>query len=337
MLEGYDKNWHQADAEQTANYYNVPPGNYTFKVKVANSNGIWVEKDMPVIILPPWWTTWWAYCLYGLVLVAAIYILYRVQKQRVLEAERSRAKERELAQAKEIEKAYSELKATQAQLIQKEKMASLGELTAGIAHEVQNPLNFVNNFSEINTELIAELRDEINRGHLEEVNMITRAMEENEQKILYHGKRADAIVKTMLQHSRGSTGKKEWVDINALADECLRLSYHGLRAKEKTFEVAVNMAFDKGLKKIEVVPQDISRVLLNLLNNAFYAVREKKAQLDGTFESCVSVRTGEHNGKVEIEIWDNGCGIPRNIMDKIFQPFFTTKPTGEGTGLGLSL
>lgn len=336
-LEGYDKNWHQADAEQTANYYNVPPGSYTFKVKSANKNGIWAEKTISIIISPPWWTTWWAYGLYGLLFIAAIYLLHQVQKQRVLESERRRARDRELAQAKEIERAYTELKATQAQLIQKEKMASLGELTAGIAHEIQNPLNFVNNFSEINRDLIAELKDEISRGNLHEVNMITKAMDENEQKIIHHGKRADAIVKSMLEHSRASKGKKELVDINALADECLRLSYHAFRVKEKGFNVTIKSAFDRGLRKIEVVPQDISRVLLNLLNNAFYAVQEKKARFNGTYESCIYVHTRELNSKVEIEIRDNGCGIPQNIIDKIFQPFFTTKPTGEGTGLGLSL
>ncbi|HXL56956.1 MAG TPA: ATP-binding protein, partial [Chitinophagaceae bacterium] len=236
-----------------------------------------------------------------------------------------------------IEKAYEELKFTQAQLIQSEKMASLGELTSGIAHEIQNPLNFVNNFSEVNTELIAEMKQEIDKGNIEEVKEIANDIKENEQKILHHGKRADTIVKGMLQHSRVSTGQKEPTDINALADEYLRLSYHGLRAKDKTFNATLQTDFDATIGKINIVPQDIGRVLLNLFNNAFYAVTEKKKQTGNNYEPTVSVSIKKVNGKVEIRVADNGNGIPQKILDKIFQPFFTTKPTGQGTGLGLSL
>ncbi len=240
-------------------------------------------------------------------------------------------------QKAKTDQALLELKATQTQLIQSEKMASLGQLTAGIAHEIQNPLNFVNNFSEINTELIAELKGEIEKGDLEEVKVLANDIEENELKIIHHGKRADSIVKGMLEHSRASTGKREPTDLNALVDECLRLSYHGMKAKDKEFNAKIDANYDENISKINAVPQDISRVLINLLNNAFYAVVEKKRQLNGMYEPAVSVCTKKLDGKVEIHVSDNGNGIPQNIIDKIFQPFFTTKPTGQGTGLGLSL
>jgi two-component system, NtrC family, sensor kinase len=238
---------------------------------------------------------------------------------------------------KVLETTLSNLKNTQSQLIQSEKMASLGELTAGIAHEIQNPLNFVNNFSEVNEELLKELKTEAEKGNLEEVRTIAKDIEFNSEKINHHGKRADAIVKGMLQHSRTSSGQKEPTDINALTDEYLRLAYHGLRAKDKSFNADVKTDFDNSIGKINVIPQDIGRVVLNLINNAFYAVSEKaKQHIDG-YEPAVSVRTKKVNGKVEIKVADNGKGIPQKDLDKIFQPFFTTKPTGQGTGLGLSL
>jgi len=229
------------------------------------------------------------------------------------------------------------LKKTQTQLIQAEKMASLGELTAGIAHEIQNPLNFVNNFSEVNAELIEEMEQEIDKGNFQEVKAITQVIKENAQKINHHGKRADAIVKGMLQHSRSSSGQKELTDINILADEYLRLSYHGLRAKDKSFNATFKTDFDEKIQKVNVVPQDIGRVILNLLTNAFYSVTEKKKQLNGEFEPTVSVSTRMADDKIELRVKDNGIGIPQKILDKIYQPFFTTKPGGQGTGLGLSL
>ena len=238
---------------------------------------------------------------------------------------------------RKIEKAYSALKATQAQLIQQEKMASLGELTAGIAHEIQNPLNFVNNFSDVNRELLEELKGEADKGNLDEIKAIANDVISNEQKINHHGKRADAIVKGMLQHSRANSGQKELTDINALADEYLRLAFHGLRAKDKSFNSATQTQFDSHVGKISVVPQDLGRVILNLINNAFYAVDEKRKQLGNGFDPTVTISTKKENGKVEIKIADNGNGIPNRVLDKIFQPFFTTKPTGQGTGLGLSL
>ena len=240
-------------------------------------------------------------------------------------------------QKAKAEQALEELKATQAQLIQSEKMASLGELTAGIAHEIQNPLNFVNNFSEVNTELISEMKQEIEKGNMEQVKLIAGDIEENERKIIHHGKRADSIVKGMLMHSRTSTGQKESTDINALADEYLRLAYHGLRAKDKSFNATLKTDYDETIGNINIIPQDIGRVILNLITNAFYVVDEKKKQQPGGYEPTVSISTKKMNGKVEIRVTDNGNGIPPKVMDKIFQPFFTTKPTGQGTGLGLSL
>jgi signal transduction histidine kinase len=223
-------------------------------------------------------------------------------------------------------------------------MASLGELTAGIAHEIQNPLNFVNNFSDMNIELIEELEEELENGNIEEVKSLAKDIKENEQKIMHHGKRADSIVKGMLMHSRSNTGQKELTDLNALADEYLRLSYHGIRAKDKSFNADFKTDFDPELPKVNVVTQDLGRVFLNLINNAFFAVNAKKQELDETdtsksFRPQVTIHTSTlpNGAGVEIRIKDNGNGIPESVKSKIFQPFFTTKPPGQGTGLGLSL
>jgi signal transduction histidine kinase len=236
-----------------------------------------------------------------------------------------------------LTKSLDDLKSTQAQLIQSEKMASLGELTAGIAHEIQNPLNFVNNFSEVNNELIVEMVDEVHKGNTAEAKSIANDIKQNLEKIHHHGKRADAIVKGMLLHSRSSSGARKLTDINALADEYLRLAYHGLRAKDKTFNATIKTDFDATLGKINIVPQDIGRVLLNLYNNAFYAVNEKAKQQPSGYEPTISVTTRKINDSIELTVKDNGNGIPQKVIDKIFQPFFTTKPTGEGPGLGLSI
>jgi signal transduction histidine kinase len=244
-------------------------------------------------------------------------------------------------QKEELEKTLSELQSTQSQLIHAEKMASLGELTAGIAHEIQNPLNFVNNFSEVSEELLQELQEELDKGDLVEAKAISQNVIENLKKIHHHGKRADGIVKGMLQHSRTGSGQKEPTDINELADEFLRLSYHGLRAKDKTFNADFKMDFDPAIPKVNVVPQDIGRVFLNLINNAFYACSQsfKSSKSSEDFKPLVIVSTKSLQGGkwVQITVSDNGSGIPDEIKDKIFQPFFTTKPTGQGTGLGLSL
>ena len=273
--------------------------------------------------------------------------------------ESTKQKEKIEQQKINLEYTLADLKSTQSQLIQSEKMASLGVLTAGIAHEIQNPLNFVNNFSEVNTELIDELQHELKTGNTTEAITISNSIKENEEKINLHGKRADAIVKGMLQHSRSSSGVKEPTDINALADEYLRLAYHGLRAKDKTFNATMKTDFDDTIGMVNVIPQDLGRVILNLITNAFYAVNEKNKTMTRLtpyplqggpdYKPIVTVMTKHQlplsggrgsngtNGLIEISVRDNGPGIPKSALDKIFQPFFTTKPTGQGTGLGLSL
>jgi len=291
MLENYDKDWRPAGSEHTAYYYNIPPGHYIFRIKAASSDGVWAEKSIDVIISPPWWRTWLAYIIYGICFVLVSFFANRFIRRRIIEKEKAKARERELAQAKEIEIAYHELKTTQAQLIQSEKMASLGELTAGIAHEIQNPLNFVNNFSEVNKELIDELKNELATGNQQLAMEIADDIKSNEEKINHHGKRADAIVKGMLQHSRSSTGAKEPTDINALADEYLRLAYHGLRAKDKSFNATMKTDFDETIGNINIIPQDIGRVILNLITNAFYVVDEKKKSGLKGYEPTVTVKT----------------------------------------------
>jgi two-component system, NtrC family, sensor kinase len=238
---------------------------------------------------------------------------------------------------KEIENTLADLKAAQTKLVQSEKMASLGELTAGIAHEIQNPLNFVNNFSEVNQEMIAELEDELKEGNMYEALALIADIKQNEEKISHHGKRADGIVKSMLQHSRTSGGEKQPTNLNVLADEFLRLSYHGLRAKDKVFNATMRTDFDPELPITDVVQQDIGRVLLNLFNNAFYAVNQKKQLGIAGYNPEVTIATMAAGGHVLIKVKDNGTGMPEHVKEKIMQPFFTTKPTGEGTGLGLSL
>jgi signal transduction histidine kinase len=257
-------------------------------------------------------------------LLILIFILYRNNRQRYFAN-------------RKIEKAYTDLKSTQSQLIQSEKMASLGELTAGIAHEIQNPLNFVNNFSEVSKELLDEMIAELENDNKKDAIVIADDVKQNLDKILHHGKQADGIVKGMLQHSRISTGLKEPTDINKLADEYLRLAFHGLRAKDKSFNAILKTDYDNSIGTINIIPQEIGRVILNLITNAFYAVVEKKKQQLDDYEPAVSVNTIKINNEIEIRVKDNGNGIQPKVLDKIFQPFFTTKPTGQGTGLGLSL
>ena len=267
------------------------------------------------------------------------------ERSAFIEQQKTELEKQVTERTSELKQSLSNLKATQKQLIQSEKMASLGELTAGIAHEIQNPLNFVNNFSEINKELIDEMQQEMDNGNLVDAKEISNEIKENAEKINHHGKRAAGIVKGMLQHSRVSTGVKEPTDINALCDEYLRLSYHGSRAKDKSSNATMKTDFDETIGKINIIPQDMGRVLLNLFNNAFYAciersrstVKEQKSKNLISYEPTVSVTTKKSENHVVITVSDNGNGIPQNIVDKIFQPFFTTKPTGQGTGLGLSL
>ena len=278
-----------------------------------------------------------------------VFFLYRNNryKQKAYNLLQQQKKETD-SQKNIVEKTLNELKSTQSQLIQSEKMASLGELTAGIAHEIQNPLNFVNNFSEVSTELVDEMNVEIDKGNIEDAKEIANDLKQNLEKINHHGKRAGDIVKGMLQHSRSSSATKEPTDINKLADEYLRLAYHGLRAKDKSFNATMKTNFDETIGNISIIPQDIGRVILNLINNAFYVVDEKQKAKGGKlnasasaagqpYEPIVEVSTKKVKDKVEVMVKDNGNGIPQKILDKIFQPFFTTKPTGQGTGLGLSL
>ena len=321
-------------------------------------------EDAASMINKPFYRTWSNYMeaaeMFGLIWMIAMLIITGKQRK-ALERERLKAEEKEkefkiteqlkaqlevqvrertaeiTLQKEELQKTLHELEATQTQLIHSEKMASLGELTAGIAHEIQNPLNFVNNFSEINAELLEEMKTAIDNGDYEEAKALANDVANNEQKIKMHGKRADSIVKGMLQHSRTSTGQKEPADINALCDECIRLSYHGLRAKDKTFNASFETKFDEHLGKINVIPQEIGRVILNLCNNAFYATTAKKQVAGSDYKPVVGIETMGNAKGIVIRVKDNGSGIPQQIMDKIFQPFFTTKPTGQGTGLGLSM
>jgi signal transduction histidine kinase/ligand-binding sensor domain-containing protein len=353
VLEGNDKAWSDVTSKSYAEYRNLTPGKYTFKVSSTGFNNRWSKPAVfSFTINPPWWKTVWAFCFYVLIIGGLIRVYVR-HHSRVLRKENLILEEKVESRTKQLKDSIETLKSTQAQLIQSEKMASLGELTAGIAHEIQNPLNFVNNFSEVSNELIDEMKDELEAGNLQQANEIASDLRQNLEKIAHHGKRADAIVKGMLQHSRSSSGVKEPTNINALADEYLRLAYHGLRAKDKSFNATMYTNFDQSIGNIDVIPQDIGRVILNLITNAFYAVNEKKrnglinpeAVIKNTqkvYEPTVSVTTSlvpssEGGAAVFISVSDNGNGIPQKALPKIFQPFFTTKPTGEGTGLGLSM
>jgi two-component system NtrC family sensor kinase len=271
------------------------------------------------------------------------------QQQRSLIQENMKLEDRvkdrtlELSKQKEnLQNALTELKASQLQLVQKEKMASLGEVASGIAHEIQNPLNFINNFAEINSELLDELKDLIAKAifseiEKEEIKILSDDVIQNMLKINQHGKRADSIVKNLLQHARSNSSDAELTDINFLADEYLKLSYHGFRARDMLFNAKIKTNFDPAIERINIVPQDIGRVLMNIYNNAFYSVKEKYAKNISGYEPLITIVTKREDGKVKIITRDNGLGIPQKYLGKIFQPFFTTKPTGVGTGLGLSL
>jgi signal transduction histidine kinase len=340
MLSGSDDEWQYANQEtETKNYFNLSPGAYTFRVSTKGVTTQWgPPTEFKFQITPPWWKTWWAYLGYILLAFGAVWSIVQYRSRR-LNRENRLLEEKVSHRTTKLRESIDNLKATQAQLIHSEKMASLGELTAGIAHEIQNPLNFVNNFSEVNVELTKELEEEIEKGDLEEVKALSKDIRENEEKIMYHGKRAESIVKGMLQHSRSNSGEKLPTDINALADEYLRLAYHGFRAKDKSFNAKFETDFDESLEKINVVPQEIGRVFLNLITNAFHAVRERSLQEESAngYQPTVIVKTKKRDDHIVVEVKDNGSGMSNEIKNKIFQPFFTTKPTGEGTGLGLSM
>ncbi len=339
ILIGIDKTWSPITNKTTSeNYRDLSPGDYTFKVASKGFNGVWSKPaELSFIILPPWWQTWWAYTIFAaLFLGLGLVILH--YRSRWLKKENKILEDRVNERTFELKKTIDELENTQSQLIQSEKMASLGELTAGIAHEIQNPMNFINNFSEVTIELVDEMCEEINKGEISEVKDISKDIIQNLEKITHHGKRASSIVKGMLEHSRNSSGKKEFIDLNVLSDEYLRLAYHGLRAKDKSFNADFKTDFDETLPKVEIIPQDLGRVVLNIINNAFFAVTSvPEEEREENYKPLVMVSTKNMKDQARISIKDNGPGIPVDIKDKIFQPFFTTKPTGKGTGLGLSL
>ncbi len=338
-LEGFDEGWNDVGTQRSALYPKLPPGEYTFHVQAANSAGVWndVGDAVALAILPPWWRTVWAYLLYGLLFVGGVVAADRIQRRRLVAKERARTQERELQQAREIERAYRDLQSAQQQLIQQEKMASLGQLTAGIAHEIKNPLNFVTNFAGLSEELLSELQEALRAGDLDVANEITLDLVTNIVKIEEHGRRADSIVRSMMQHARGTSGDREEVNLHAFVEEYVNLAYHGKRASTPDFNVNIERDFSTDLGKIQLVPQEMGRVLLNLLGNAFDAVYEKSAKRNGEYEPRVKISARRANGKVEIRVADNGPGVPDSFRKKVFEPFFTTKPTGSGTGLGLSL
>ena len=345
-LNGIDTDWVEAGTQRSAAYPRLPPGDYVFQVRAVSGDGVWSDVDakMRITILPPWWRTIWAYTLYGMLFITGALILDRIQRRRLIARERLRA-EREKAKAiestnNELQRALKHLTETQDQLVHTEKMASLGQLTAGIAHEIKNPLNFVNNFSTLSVGMLEELKDWIEeQGGMEkpEVRELVETLTMNAAKINEHGQRADGIIRSMLEHSRTGRGERRAVDINKLVDEYVNLSYHGVRARWEGIEVDVAREYDQAIGEIEIYPQEIGRVLINLLDNAFYAVAEKARSGAEGYAPRVVVKTVGVGAWVEVSIVDNGVGIPRGARDKIFDPFFTTKPTGSGTGLGLSL
>lgn len=336
-LENYNDEWQDLGSQNKAHFFNLSPGEYILKIRAISSSGAWSEKVLSIFISLPWWQTWWGISLLvlGAFLIISLASYYR---SRQLRRQNKILEEKVNHRTMQLKTSIENLKAAQSQLIQSEKMASLGELTAGIAHEIQNPLNFINNFSEINKELLIDMKEEINKGDLNAIKEIAEDLQSNEDKIFHHGRRADGIVKSMLQHSRINTNvTKEPTDVNKLADEYFRLAYHGLRAKDKSFNTGMQTDFDENLPLVSMVPQDIGRVILNLLTNALYAVNERSKKGEEGYKPMVTIITRNKGDKAEIIVKDNGMGIPESIIEKIFLPFFTTKPTGQGTGLGLSM
>ena len=340
-----NESWIDAGTERNARYADLSPGEYTFRVKAATNNHVWSDEPLEIsfTIHPPWWKTSWAYCLFGLSLLGSVLGFFRYRSQLILKENKrleTRVSERTKAlemRTHELKESLNHLEVAQQKLIQSEKLASLGELTAGIAHEIQNPLNFVTNFSEVSQELTEEIMIELQKNSKQGALEIADDLSANLSKILHHGKRADSIVKGMLLHSRTTSGHKELTDIKKLTDEYLRLAYHGLRAKDKSFNAHIQTTHDEKIEKIMISPSDIGRVLLNLITNAFYAVHERSKAKDPDFEPLIQIITRDLQDRISVVVKDNGSGIPEKIKDKIFQPFFSTKPTGEGTGLGLSL
>ena len=359
-LEGFDTDWKSGGTISSATYTNLPPGEYDFKLMASNRDGVWSNGDDQIKILrvlPPWYRTWLAYGIYFLIFGAGVFIIDRVQRRRLIRRERERTRERELAQAKEIEKAYHDLekahskletahenlRRTQDQLVQQEKLASLGQLTAGIAHEIKNPLNFVNNFSEISVEMVEEAQEEVSKlkeksKAREELELILKDIHKSLDKINEHGKRADSIVQSMLMHSRSGSGEMKPTDLNKLVKEAANLSFHGMKANENSINVDLQFELSDDVGEIPIIAEDFSRVILNICNNAYDAMQEKVKNLNGQdYEPKLTVRTLKRGTKVSIDIEDNGPGIPKDLKKKILQPFFTTKKGTHGTGLGLSI
>ena len=379
-LDGLDDDWRPVGRAREATFSTLPPGTYTFEVQAANADGVWspAAASIGVVVRPPWWRTWWALAGFAVVAVAGLVQADRWQRARLLRRERERAERREaelraetaeaehrkaqaeLERAREVREANAkleaanerletsirELKETQAQLVQSEKLASLGQLTAGIAHEIKNPLNFVNNFADLSVDLAAELREEIAdaadrpaREVLGEIEPLLDDLADNARRIHEHGRRADRIVRAMLLHSRGGSEERARVDLNAFVEEYANLAYHGARANDSGFTVDLRRDYDGAAGEVEVVPQEFGRVLINLITNAFHAVAKRAASGVGGEAPAVTVRTRrlDGGGAVAVEVADNGTGMPEAVRHRVFEPFFTTKPTGEGTGLGLSL
>lgn len=366
-LEGADRDWSGWDKLKEANYSSLGPGAYRFRVQARTSAGrTGAEGVYSFTVLPPWYRSWWAYSVYALLLAGLIYAATRLLRRRVEAREQAKAALREAelraetalreaelradaaaAQAKSLQaenEAYQRLKATQEQLLVQEKLASLGALTAGIAHEIKNPLNFVNNFADLSVELMDELREDIEKHKAaipekdyENIEALLDDLSGNAKKINEHGKRADGIVRSMLLHSRGQTGEHKPTDINAMLEEYVNLTYHGMRAQDSSFNVTIERDFASDVGKVEAIPQDLSRVFLNLLNNACYAVNDKAQKIGNGYVPKLRVKSVNLGDAIEVRIRDNGMGIPPEVRDKIFNPFFTTKPTGQGTGLGLSI
>jgi signal transduction histidine kinase len=354
-LEGADRDWSGWDKQTEANYSSLGPGAYRLRVQARTSAGrVGEEGTYSFTILPPWYRSWWAYGVYALLLAGLLYAASRLLRRRIVAREQAKAALREAElradaaaeKAKSLQaenEAYQRLKATQEQLLVQEKLASLGALTAGIAHEIKNPLNFVNNFADLSVELMDELREEVDKlkagtpPDVENMKALLDDLTGNAKKINEHGKRADGIVRSMLLHSRGQTGERQATDINKLLEEYVNLTYHGMRAQDSSFNVTIERDYANDVGKVEAIPQDLSRVFLNLLNNACYAVNERAKKNGAGFVPRLRVRSVNLGDAVEIRIRDNGMGIPPDVREKIFHPFFTTKPTGQGTGLGLSI
>lgn len=374
-LVGYENSWSPPSGVKRLRYTNLPayfvPKEYTLEVMAENESGVTAAEPLRYTFLvePVWWLQWWAFLTYGICLGLGIFIVDKIQRRRVIKKERDNARIREaelqaetamarsnaaeaqaqalqaenekkaleLEKVRELEKAYNELKATQKQLIQSEKMASLGRLATGVAHEIKNPLNFINNFAELSVDLVEELEEARKKGDEQEIMLLMQDLKQNTSKIEQHGKRADAIVRSMMQHARGGKPTLEWFDLNALVVDYIGLAYQGKRNKYPSLHVKIEKELDPEMGKIKVVGQEIGQVLLNVIGNSLDAVMSRKKQLKSDFEPAIKITTRKTGEFAEIMVSDNGPGVPEEIRERIFEPFFTTKPTGEGTGLGLSL